>query len=93
MRRILGAVLMLAGAYALYWAYKGAAGHFPTEFSFTNPIIQYGVCGALAFFAGYSIFQSYRPSAKKSMVCPNCNKLLEKGRRNCPHCNEQLVHY
>ena len=93
MRRILGILLMLAGAYALYWAYKGAAGEIPTNLSFRNPVIQYGVCGALAFIAGYSTFHSYRPQAKKSLVCPNCNKLLEKGRRSCPFCNEQLVHY
>ena len=52
MRRILGAVLMLAGAYALYWAWQGAGGKMPSDFSFTNPVIQYGVCGALAFFSG-----------------------------------------
>ena len=93
MRRILGAVLMLAGAYALYWAWQGAGGHLPTAYSFTNPVIQYGVAGALAFFTGYAVFRSYRPPPKKSVVCPNCNKLLEKGRRNCPFCKEQLIHY
>jgi hypothetical protein len=93
MRRVIGGVLMLAGAYGLYWAYKAAAGHFPTTFSFSDPIIQYGLIGAFAFIVGYSVFHSYRPPTKKTMVCPNCNKLLEKGRRNCPYCNEQLVHY
>jgi hypothetical protein len=93
MRRVIGIILMLAGAYALYWAWKGAGGHWPTNYSFTNPVVQYGVCGVLAFFAGYSIFHSYKPPLKKSVVCPNCNKLLEKGRRSCPFCNEQLVHY
>jgi hypothetical protein len=93
MRRIIGIVMMLAGAYALYWAYKAAGGQIPADLAVTNPIVQYGVCGALAFVAGYSIFHSYRPAPKKSVVCPNCNKLLEKGRRSCPFCNEQLVHY
>jgi hypothetical protein len=93
MRRILGIVLMLAGAYALYWAWKGANGKLPATFSMTDPVIQYGVLGALAFLTGYSVFHSYRPASKKTVVCPNCNKLLEKGRRSCPFCNEQLVHY
>jgi hypothetical protein len=93
MRRVIGIVMMLGGAYALFWAWQGAAGHWPTNYSFTNPIVQYGVCGAAVFMVGYSIFHSYKPPVKKSVVCPNCNKLLEKGRRNCPHCNEQLVHY
>jgi len=93
MRRVIGIVMMLAGAYGLYWAWQGAGGHMPTNYSFTNPVVQYGVCGALAFMAGYSVFHSYKPPVKKSVVCPNCNKLLEKGRRNCPHCNEELVHY
>ena len=93
MRRIIGLVLMLAGAYALYWAYRDAAGHMPTVFSFSDPIIQYAVGGAIVFLIGYSVFRSYRPPPKKTLVCPNCNKLLEKGRRSCPYCNEQLVHY
>jgi hypothetical protein len=54
--------MMLAGAYALYWAWQGAGGHWPTNYSFTNPVVQYGVCGALAFIAGYSIFQATRPN-------------------------------
>ncbi|MFL6299267.1 MAG: hypothetical protein ACJ71N_01510 [Terriglobales bacterium] len=93
MRRILGAVLMLAGVYALYWAWQGAAGKMPTDFSFTNPVIQYGVAGALAFFTGWAVFHSYRKPMANKMVCPNCNKILQKGRRSCPFCNEQLVHY
>ena len=93
MRRILGVVLMLVGAYLLYTAWQGSGGHLPTKFSITDPVIQYGLAGVLAFFTGYTVFHSYKPPVKKSVVCPNCNKLLEKGRRNCPHCNEQLVHY
>src|SRR5207302_61112 len=37
MRRVIGIVMMLAGAYALYWAYKGAGGQIPANLSFTNP--------------------------------------------------------
>jgi hypothetical protein len=93
MRRILGALLMLAGAYALYWAWQGAGGHWPTNYSFTNPVIQYGVAGGLAFLTGYSVFHSYRKPIVKITVCPNCKKTLEKGRRDCPFCKEQLIHY
>ena len=93
MRRVLGLVMMLAGAYALYWAYKGAAGHMPTSFSFTDPVIQYGAVGAFAFVVGYAVFRSYRPPVANTMVCPNCSKILQKGRRNCPFCKEQLIHY
>ena len=93
MRRILGVVLMLVGAYLLYTAWQGSGGHLPTKFSITDPVIQHGLAGVLAFFTGYTVFHSYKPPLKKSVVCPNCNKLLEKGRRSCPFCNEQLVHY
>ena len=93
MRRVIGGFLMLAGAYALYWAYKGAGGHLPANLSFTSPVVQYGVCGALAFIAGYIIFRSYRRPMANTIVCPSCNKLLQKGRRNCPFCKEQLIHY
>jgi branched-subunit amino acid ABC-type transport system permease component len=93
MRRVLGGLLMLAGAYALYWAYKGAGGHMPTDYSLMNPVIQYGGCGALAFVIGYAVFRSYRPPMANTMVCPSCAKILQKGRRNCPFCKEQLIHY
>ena len=93
MRRILGAVLMLAGVYALYTAWQGAGGHIPTQFSITDPVIQYGVAGAIAFLTGWAVFHSYRKPTLKITVCPNCKKTLEKGRRNCPFCKEELIHY
>ena len=93
MRRILGAVLMLAGAYALYWTWQGAGGHMPTNYSLSNPVIQYAVAGALVFIVGYVVFRSYRPPLKNTMVCPSCGKMLQKGRRSCPFCKEQLIHY
>ena len=93
MRRVIGLVLMLAGAYGLYWAYQSAAGHMPTSFSFGDPVIQYAAGGALAFIVGYSVFRSYRRPMANTMVCPSCKKILQKGRRNCPFCKEQLIHY
>jgi hypothetical protein len=93
MRRIIGIVMMLAGAYALYWAWQGAGGHLPTNYSFTNPVIQYGAAGALAFLTGWVVFHSYRKPMLNIMVCPNCGKTIQKGRRDCPFCKEQLIHY
>ena len=93
MRRILGIAMMLVGAYLLYTAWQSSGGHVPTSLSFTDPVIQYGVAGILTFMTGYTVFHSYRKPSVKITVCPNCKKALEKGRRNCPHCNEQLVHY
>jgi hypothetical protein len=93
MRRILGAVMMLAGAYALYWAWQEAGGHMPAKFSFTDPVIQYGAAGALAFITGYMVFRSYRKPLMNIMVCPGCGKTIQKGRRNCPFCKEELIHY
>ncbi len=93
MRRVIGALLMLASAWGLHWAWHTAHGRLPEKFLITDPAIQAAAAGAVVFLTGYSVFRSYRPQPKKSLVCPNCNKLLEKGRRSCPYCNEQLVHY
>jgi hypothetical protein len=92
MRRLIGAVMMLAGAYALYWAWQGASGHMP-NFAFNDPVTQYGVGGALLVIAGIAVFRSYRPPLKNTMECPSCGKTLQKGRRNCPFCKEELVKY
>jgi hypothetical protein len=93
MRRILGAVLMLVGAYLLYSAWQSSGGHLPTKFSFNDPVIQYGTAGALAFVTGWGVFHSYRKPMLNIMVCPGCGKTIQKGRRDCPFCKEQLIHY
>ena len=51
MRRILGALLMLAGAYALYWAWQGAGGHWPRTWSLLQPFHQrHGRCATVGPF-------------------------------------------
>jgi len=92
-RRLIGAVMMLAGAFGLYWAWQGAGGHMPTHFAPNDPITQYGAGGALLVIIGVAIFRSYRPPLKNTMECPSCGKTLQKGRRNCPFCKEELVKY
>jgi branched-subunit amino acid ABC-type transport system permease component len=93
MRRILGAVMMLAGAYALYWVWRGAGGRMPDHVALVSPVTQYVVCGVLLVIIGMVVFRSYRPPLKNIMVCPNCGKTIQKGRRNCPFCKEELIHY
>ena len=93
MRRIIGAVMVLAGAYALYWAWQGAGRHLPEHFAFSDPITQYAACGLIFVIAGIAVYRSYKPPLTNTMECPSCGKVLEKGRRNCPFCKSELVKY
>jgi len=93
MRRLIGGIMALVGAYLLYWAWQGAGGRIPDHITIVGPVTQYAVCGLLFVLAGTALYRSYRPPLKNTMECPSCGKTLQKGPRNCPFCKAELVKY
>jgi predicted amidophosphoribosyltransferase len=52
-----------------------------------------GVSLACIFVGGLPLWRGRRRFTREQITCPNCQRTMDKGRRHCPYCKEELVKY
>jgi hypothetical protein len=73
------------------------AGEIKTNAAFTLdffklPLILVGTSVACLFVGGLPLWVARRPTVEQ-VTCPSCQRTMDKGRRHCPFCKEELVKY
>lgn len=60
---------------------------------FKLPLILFGVGFACVFVGSMPLLLSARRPKGEQVTCPNCQRSMDRGRRHCPFCKEELVKY
>lgn len=68
-----------------------SAGYTPAFFKL--PLILALVSLAFIFVGGLPLWRDSKRLKIDEIICPNCQRVMDRGRRNCPFCKEELVKY
>lgn len=68
-----------------------SAGYTPAFFKL--PLILAVVSLAFIFVGGLPLWRDSKRLTIDQIICPNCQRVMDRGRRNCPFCKEELVKY
>jgi hypothetical protein len=67
------------------------AGYTPAFFKL--PLILGLVSLAFIVVGGLPLWRDSKRLKIDQIMCPNCQRVMDRGRRNCPFCKEELVKY
>jgi hypothetical protein len=68
-----------------------SAGYTPAFFKL--PLILGLVSLAFIVVGGLPLWRDSKRLKVDQIMCPNCGRVMDVGRRNCPYCKEELVKY
>jgi hypothetical protein len=60
---------------------------------FKLPLILAGASVAFIVVGGLPLWLHSRRPKVDQVTCPNCQRRMDRGRRHCPYCKEELVKY
>jgi hypothetical protein len=64
-----------------------------TSTFFKLPLILAVVSLAFIVVGGLPLWLQARRPPIEQITCPNCQRSMDRGRRHCPYCKEELVRY